>query len=561
MSEVKIKFYQTDHILFLEKTKAEQVVKDDVQSYQIKTDPHHIDILENKNQILCTFLCDITDFQYDESSKVLKIFYKEKKDSEPVLMLEMTSNSRESIREVMENINERKVFVKYKGPLSYNPAKMNRTSLLSTESPEQNYRGFLNAAGLALLANNIRSIVDNAKMYGIQLHHIYAQPFNYMQTEAVILAFILFFSIMAAFIIQKLNFSDKLSPQATLVANAINIMFVLIVPVLFKQFFDLHFLPSIVLIMISCVIWLKLISYAHVLRNVYFLIMRIRKFETDENKKKKALNEVITESEASSDNLEMLKKHVKNPEALLKLKDLFYFLAAPTLCFQLVYPRTQRIRKVWLAKRFVELIFTFLFQTVLWVQYVSPLLEESYELSKLPENKSIFFLLERMLKLSIPNLYFWVSGFFGLFQVFLNITAELLRYGDRQFYLDWWNCRDLEQYWRMWNLPVHNWCVRHFYNPMLKRGFNKVVSNLLVFTLSAFLHEWIVSGALNVVTYHSFLAMWLQAPIIIIQRRLNKMLKLENSQLGNVAFWISFCFIGQPAALFLYYEIYRNKFG
>lgn len=35
---------------------------------------------------------------------------------------------------------------------------------------------------------------------------------------------------------------------------------------------------------------------------------------------------------------------------------MFYFIAAPTLCFQLQYPRRDKIRKLWLFKRIIELI-------------------------------------------------------------------------------------------------------------------------------------------------------------------------------------------------------------
>ncbi|XP_074317387.1 uncharacterized protein LOC141653504 isoform X2 [Silene latifolia] len=34
----------------------------------------------------------------------------------------------------------------------------------------------------------------------------------------------------------------------------------------------------------------------------------------------------------------------------------------------------------------------------------------------------------------------------------LNILAELLMFGDRKFYKDWWNVRIFEEYWRMWNM-------------------------------------------------------------------------------------------------------------
>lgn len=40
----------------------------------------------------------------------------------------------------------------------------------------------------------------------------------------------------------------------------------------------------------------------------------------------------------------------------LNLKDLYYFIFAPTLCYELNFPRSDRIRKRFLMKRFLELV-------------------------------------------------------------------------------------------------------------------------------------------------------------------------------------------------------------
>ena len=137
---------------------------------------------------------------------------------------------------------------------------------------------------------------------------------------------------------------------------------------------------------------------------------------------------------------------------------------------------------------------------------------------------TLTFMLSNLLKLSIPSLYVWLCGFYGTLQVGLNITAEVLRFGDRQFYLDWWNCKDIEQYWKLWNLPVYNWFIRHLYNPLLKRGFSKNKSNFVVFMVSGFLHEWVVSGGLGVIGYNAFIGIILQSPVIIIFRGLSDVL-------------------------------------
>lgn len=53
---------------------------------------------------------------------------------------------------------------------------------------------------------------------------------------------------------------------------------------------------------------------------------------------------------------------------------------APTLCYQLQYPRTSSIRKDWLVKRIIEFMFVASFQLVLWVQYIEPELEAWFKI-------------------------------------------------------------------------------------------------------------------------------------------------------------------------------------
>ena len=43
-------------------------------------------------------------------------------------------------------------------------------------------------------------------------------------------------------------------------------------------------------------------------------------------------------------------------------------------------------------------------------------------------------IIERVLKLALPNMYAWLCMFYCLFHLWLNILAELLRFGDREFY-------------------------------------------------------------------------------------------------------------------------------
>lgn len=60
--------------------------------------------------------------------------------------------------------------------------------------------------------------------------------------------------------------------------------------------------------------------------------------------------------------------------------------------------------------------------------------------------------IEKLAKVAIPNLYLWILMFYTLFHCQLNLFAELTRFGDRQFYKDWWNSNFIDEYWRTWNL-------------------------------------------------------------------------------------------------------------
>jgi len=41
--------------------------------------------------------------------------------------------------------------------------------------------------------------------------------------------------------------------------------------------------------------------------------------------------------------------------------------------------------------------------------------------------------------LQVPNHLLWLIFFYWMFHSSLNVLAELLRFGDRTFYKDWWS--------------------------------------------------------------------------------------------------------------------------
>ena len=113
--------------------------------------------------------------------------------------------------------------------------------------------------------------------------------------------------------------------------------------------------------------------------------------------------------------------------------------------------------------------------------------------------------------LQVPNHLIWLIFFYLVFHSFLNTAAEILYFADRGFYLDWWNSRNIIIFWKTWNLPVHRWAVRHVYKPVMGvTGNNAWVASGVVFFISAFFHEYLVSVPLRMFKAYAFMGMMMQ---------------------------------------------------
>ncbi|KAL7639769.1 UNVERIFIED_CONTAM: hypothetical protein RMT77_009179 [Armadillidium vulgare] len=236
----------------------------------------------------------------------------------------------------------------------------------------------------------------------------------------------------------------------------------------------------------------------------------------------------------------------------LTLADLYYFLAAPTLCYELNFPRSLRIRKRFLLRRILELFILFNILLGLFQQWIIPSVKNSF---KPFAEMNYMKCTERILKLAIPNHLLWLIWFYSFFHSFLNMMGEVLRFGDRNFYQDWWNARDVGTFWRLWNMPVHKWCVRHLFVPMIKLKFSKRTASLAVFFVSAFFHEYFVSIPLNMYKIHVFMGMLVQVPLVSFSSILANSV---GDRAGNVVVWASLI-LGQPVGIMVYYHDYIIK--
>ncbi|KAI5779717.1 MBOAT, membrane-bound O-acyltransferase family-domain-containing protein [Geopyxis carbonaria] len=241
----------------------------------------------------------------------------------------------------------------------------------------------------------------------------------------------------------------------------------------------------------------------------------------------------------------------------ITINNLCYFWWAPTLVYQPIYPRSPSFRWPFFLKRCGETVALAIGIWFLSAQYAVPVLKNSLTAIG---SLNIPVILERLMKLSTVSLVIWLAGFFMLFQSFLNALAEMLRFGDREFYTDWWNSSSVGTYWKMWNKPVYHFMRRHVYAPLQARGWKSNHASMMVFTFSAILHEILVGVPTHNIIGVAFVGMMFQIPLIAITMPLERM-RGPASVLGNVIFWISFCLVGQPIAVLLYYFSWQAKFG
>lgn len=85
-----------------------------------------------------------------------------------------------------------------------------------------------------------------------------------------------------------------------------------------------------------------------------------------------------------------------------------------------------------MARRICEIVFILTLEFVILHQYILPTIEHSFVHM---DNRDIVRVVERLLKLAIPSTMLWLLGFYLFFHSTLNLTAELLRFGDRLFYM------------------------------------------------------------------------------------------------------------------------------
>ncbi|XP_034866583.1 sterol O-acyltransferase 1 [Mirounga angustirostris] len=171
-----------------------------------------------------------------------------------------------------------------------------------------------------------------------------------------------------------------------------------------------------------------------------------------------------------------------------------YFLFAPTLIYRDNYPRTPTVRWGYVAVQFLQVFGCFFYVYYIFERLCAPLFRNIKQ-----EPFSARVLVLCVFNSILPGVLILFLMFFAFLHCWLNAFAEMLRFGDRMFYKDWWNSTSYSNYYRTWNVVVHDWLYYYAYKDFLwffTKRF-KWAAMLAVFAVSAIVHEYALAVCLS----------------------------------------------------------------
>uniref|UniRef100_A0A803XV19 O-acyltransferase n=1 Tax=Meleagris gallopavo TaxID=9103 RepID=A0A803XV19_MELGA len=226
-----------------------------------------------------------------------------------------------------------------------------------------------------------------------------------------------------------------------------------------------------------------------------------------------------------------------------RISQYLYFLFAPTLIYRDNYPRNPTVRWGYVATKFAQVLGSLFYAYYIFVRLCIPQFRNSSQ-----ETFNLRGLVLCIFNSILPGVLILFLVFFAFLHCWLNAFAEMMRFADRMFYKDWWNSTSYANYYRTWNVVVHDWLYYYAYRDFLwffGKKF-KAAAMLSVFTVSAAVHEYVLSicfGFFYPVLFCLFMCFGMLFNFILNDRR--------KGPIWNVIMWTSL-FLGQGVIICLY---------
>ncbi|KAJ7224178.1 MBOAT, membrane-bound O-acyltransferase family-domain-containing protein [Mycena pura] len=210
----------------------------------------------------------------------------------------------------------------------------------------------------------------------------------------------------------------------------------------------------------------------------------------------------------------------------ITFKNFAVYQLIPTLVYELEYPRTDRIRPLYVFEKTVATFGTFALLYTVTETFILPRASNYGDSS----------FLRALLDLALPFMIAYLLLFYIIFECICNGFAELSYFADRQFYEDWWNSTSWDEFSRKWNKPVHTFLLHHVYaSTMTSYQLSRGWAMFITFLVSAVVHELVMTVVTKKFRFYLFFLQIFQIPLIMLSRM--PVIK-RNKLLGNVVFWL-----------------------
>jgi sterol O-acyltransferase len=231
----------------------------------------------------------------------------------------------------------------------------------------------------------------------------------------------------------------------------------------------------------------------------------------------------------------------KNPStslypANLNIANFWNYMLSPVLVYEPNYPRSLAFRTGYFVKKTLLCMSQMTFTYIICVDHLIPIMSLVHQHTYW----------ETVLRLMLPMIAFILSMFLILFELLLNLFAELSGFADRAFYHDWWNSVNYSEFNRKWNRTVHLFLYRHLYlEAHIRWGLTVGQARFVTFMFSSLCHEMILALIFRMVRPFLLAFMMFQIPLVLIEKRIQSM------ELGGYIIWFGIV-LGVPIITSLY---------
>ncbi|PWW77188.1 hypothetical protein C7212DRAFT_362840 [Tuber magnatum] len=206
-----------------------------------------------------------------------------------------------------------------------------------------------------------------------------------------------------------------------------------------------------------------------------------------------------------------------------------------SVIYELAYPRTTTINWHYVLEKTTATFGVLGIMIVVSQHLILPVVLQTHALRLLPLSSRLQAFPYILLDLVFPFMIEYLMVWYLIWELILNVLAELTFFADHGFYGPWWNSATWGAFARDWNTPVHNFLHRHVYHSSISAWHvSRGTAAVITFLLSALVHELVMWSLFKRLRGYLFFMMMLQIPLVNAGR--TGWLKGRET-LGNVLFW------------------------